>query len=119
MPTRNPKSRRGAQGDAARALELHRLLVERAPQMLWAAVEDGSVDFFNARTYEYTGKTPGELEGWSWRAVVHADDWERCAALWTKALKKGQPYEVECRLRRHDGRYLWHLVAAMPVREGG
>ena len=87
--------------------------------MAWSARADGSIDFFNARVYQYTGRNHKQLEGWGWRAMVHPDDWKRCFALWTKAFTKGQPYEVEYRLRRRDGKYLWHLAAAMPLREGG
>jgi signal transduction histidine kinase len=32
-------------------------------------------------------------------------------------LDRGQPFEVEYRLRRHDGVYRWHLTRALPVRD--
>ncbi len=107
------------QAEAAQSAQFYRQVAETIPQMVWSALPDGSTDFFNARVFEYTGRSQRQLEDWGWRAVVHPDDLERCLAHWTNAFKKGQPYEVEYRLRRRDGRYFWHLGAAMPLREGG
>lgn len=118
MADRPVRARRRISAEPAVAEEFYRKLVDSVPQMIWAARPDGSVDFVNARLLEYTGCSAQELEGWGWRSVVHPDDWENCLARWTKAYKKGYPYEVEYRLRRRDGRYFWHLGAAMPQREG-
>lgn len=119
MPNQVAKPRRGERAEAALEAEQFRLLTDFSPTMQWTARPDGSAEFFNARVLEYTGRSQAQLEGWGWRDVVHPDDWERCLARWTKAFGKGQPYEVEYRLRRRDGRYLWHLGTAMPQREGG
>lgn len=118
MPNRVFKTRRGARAEAAQPAQFFRELVENLPHIAWTARADGSAEYFNARASGFTGRTLKQLEGWGWRSIVHPDDWERCLARWTKAFKTGVPYEVEYRLRRHDGRYLWHLGAAMPVREG-
>jgi PAS domain S-box-containing protein len=118
MASRLPKPRRAARAEVAQPAEFYRELAETLPHMAWTARPDGSLDYFNPRVYEYTGRTQRQLEGWGWRSVVHADDWERCLARWTRAFKTGAPYEVEYRLRRRDGRYFWHLGAAMPQREG-
>lgn len=119
MSNRVTKSRRGAQAESTHSAQFYRQLADLSPHMLWTALADGALDFFNARVYEYTGRSQAELVGWGWRSVIHPDDWERCLARWTKAFRKGHPYEIEYRLRRRDGRYFWHLGAAMPHREGG
>jgi PAS domain S-box-containing protein len=119
MTHRFARPRRGALAETAPSAQFFRQLSDLVPQMLWTARPDGSIEYVNARVVEYHGRKVDQLQGWGWRSTVHADDWDRCAALWTKALKKGHPYEVECRLRRHDGRYFWHVVAAMPRRENG
>ncbi|HTP62191.1 MAG TPA: PAS domain-containing protein [Burkholderiales bacterium] len=119
MPDRLLKIRRGAQPEATAPAQFFHQVAETLPHMVWTARADGSAEYFNSRVLEYTGRTLGQLEGWGWRSMVHPDDWQRCLARWTKAFKKGQPYEVEYRLRRRDGRYYWHLGSAMPLREGG
>lgn len=93
----------------------YRLISETIPHIVWSASADGRVDFFNRRCYEYTGLQAGELEGWGWKAVVHAEDLERCVASWTRALQSGERYEIEYRLRRHDGEYRWHHGSAVPL----
>jgi PAS domain S-box-containing protein len=105
--------------DPAAPAHFFRQVAETLPHMAWTARPDGSLEYFNQRVFEYTGRNQRQLEGWEWRSIVHADDWEQSLARWTRAFKTGNPYEVEYRLRRHDGRYLWHLGAAMPLREGG
>ena len=36
---------------------------------------------------------------------------------WERALNDGHQYEIECRLRRADGEYRWHIGRAVPVRD--
>ena len=36
---------------------------------------------------------------------------------WGKAVASGEPFEVEYRLRRHDGEYRWTLARGLPVRD--
>jgi PAS domain S-box-containing protein len=119
MPNRSVKPRRSAQHEAAPSAQFFRQLIEMVPQMLWTAYRDGSIEFVNARVCEFHGRSRSQLAGWGWRGMVHPDDWERSLAVWTRAIKKGQPYEVPCRLRRQDGRFVWHQVSAIPHREAG
>ncbi len=41
----------------------------------------------------------------------------RSEARWKQATDTGEPYEIEYRLRRHDGTYRWFLGRALPVRD--
>ncbi|MFY9314525.1 MAG: PAS domain S-box protein [Burkholderiales bacterium] len=119
MASRFAKPRCTTQGISDQPVQFFQQMADHSPHMLWAARPDGMVEFVNARVCEYAGRSREQLEDSGWRSLVHPDDWERCLARWVKAHKKGHPYEVEYRLRRHDGRYFWHLGAAMPHREGG
>ncbi|MGQ0656066.1 MAG: sensor histidine kinase [Betaproteobacteria bacterium] len=102
-----------AHDDSAR---LYRLIADTIPHMVWTARADGSVDYCNWRCHEYTGLDSAHLAGWSWQAVVHPDDWQCCLATWTRCLQSGERYEIEYRLRRHDGVYRWHHGVAVPTR---
>lgn len=119
MPSRSLRPRRGPRAEVALAPEIFRQMVETLPHMAWSARPEGTVEFLNQRVLEYTGCTHEQLEDWGWRLMVHPEDLERCVERWTRAFTKGHPYEVEYRLRRHDGAYLWHLGAAMPLRKSG
>jgi PAS domain-containing protein len=47
-----------------------RTLADAIPQLCWTANADGGVSWFNQRTYEYTGTTPEQMEGWGWQSVL-------------------------------------------------
>jgi PAS domain S-box-containing protein len=96
---------------------LFRTMAESIPNHAWTGGPDGMLDWFNRRVYEYTGAEAPELDGDRWGAVVHPDDLPRASERWAKSLSDGSPYEVEFRLRRHDGAYSWFLGRALPVRD--
>jgi PAS domain S-box-containing protein len=95
-----------------------RQLADAMPQIVFSAGPDGHVDYFNRQWYEYTGLPPGEVGYESWRHV-HADEGalERVNRVWNESMRTGRPYEIEYRLRRHDGAFRWHLGRALPVRD--
>lgn len=37
------------------------------------------------------------------------------AGIWTACVASGDPYNIEFRLRRHDGAYRWFLVRGLKV----
>ena len=93
----------------------YRNLADVVPNIVWTAFPDGTVDYFNRRWFEYTGITSERAAG-SWRAALHPDDVEPFMAAWQRSLAAGERHELECRLRRADGRYRWHLCRAVPER---
>lgn len=101
-----------------RASELQlREFAQAMPNHVWAAGPDGQLDWFNDVLVRYSGSTLEQLQGNPWQAMVHADDVARAQLQWARALVSGQPYEIEFRLRRSDGQYLWHLTRAQPIRD--
>jgi PAS domain S-box-containing protein len=96
--------------------QLYRLIAETIPHMVWTADAQGASDYFNRRTYEYTGLGAKALLGSGWKQVVHPDDIERCIAAWSHAQAHAERFEFEYRLRRADGAYRWHHASAEPLR---
>ena len=94
-----------------------RQMIDAIPQMVWSTRPDGHHDYFNARWYEVTGTPPGSTDGEGWADVFHPDDQPGTWAKWERSLATGDPYEVEYRLRRRDGRYAWVLGRALPLRD--
>jgi PAS domain S-box-containing protein len=93
-------------------------LIEAIPQQVWTARPDGTLDYVNRRVLDYFDCQPDDLLGWEWQSVLHPDDLPACQASWSSALRTGEPYEIEFRLRRAiDGAYRWHLARAMPVKD--
>jgi PAS domain S-box-containing protein len=85
------------------------------PGMVWTALPDGRIDWFNARVPEYSGVPAEALKPDGW-APVHPDDVETAARLWRAALAAGTPFDAEYRIRRHDGMFRWHVTRAIPIR---
>ncbi len=90
-----------------------------APQIVWTAKADGSLDYYNRRSFEYTGMTPEETRERGWAPVHgHPDDRQASRAKWTNAVATGEPHEGRYRLKRaSDGTYRWHLGRALPIRD--
>jgi len=93
------------------------VLAESLPQLVWSARPDGHHDYFNRRWHEFTGLTPEEGLGEGWAAPLHPDERPKILDLWKVALRTGEPYEGEHRLRRADGVYVWMLSRGIPIRD--
>jgi PAS domain S-box-containing protein len=93
-----------------------RAIADSMPQMVWSTLPDGFHDYYNARWYEFTGVPPGSTDGEGWNGMFHPEDQDRAWARWRHSLETGEPYEIEYRLRRHDGVYRWTLGRAQPIR---
>jgi PAS domain S-box-containing protein len=93
-----------------------RVIADAVPQMMWSALADGWIDWYNARWYDYTGQTRDEAEGWGWQAVHHPEDLPEVMRAWPRSIATGEPFEMEFRLRGADGRFRWFLTRATPLR---
>ncbi|PZQ45671.1 MAG: hybrid sensor histidine kinase/response regulator [Rhodovulum sulfidophilum] len=103
--------------EALRASEARfRAFAEAMPNQAWTATTDGSLDWFNERVGEYSGRDGAALTGHGWFDIIHAEDRADAIARWREGLTAETLYETELRLRRADGEYRWHLVRALPVR---
>jgi PAS domain S-box-containing protein len=110
--------RRQAEESLEEARNHYRFLAETIPQIVWTARPDGWLDYYNQRWFEYTGMTLEQTQGWGWGPVLHPDDLQNCVDVWNKAVRNGEPYEIEYRFKRaSDGVYRWHLGRALPFRD--
>lgn len=92
-------------------------IADSMPQMVWSTLPDGFHDYYNARWYEFTGVPAGSTDGEAWNGMFHPDDQDRARQRWAHSLATGELYEIEYRLRRHDGAYRWTLGRATPIRD--
>ncbi|MEP3436286.1 MAG: PAS domain-containing protein [Hoeflea sp.] len=83
---------------------------------IWTAARDGKIEWLNDRVLAYSGETAESLKGDGWGGIVHPEDLPDAAASWAEAIKTGKVYQTEFRIRRHDGKYRWHVVRATPVK---
>jgi two-component system CheB/CheR fusion protein len=98
--------------EALRASEQQfRFLADSIPQLVWTATPEGRLAFANRRWYEFTGVAPGH-EAYAWREICHPDDLQATADAWERAVRTGDAYTREHRIRRLDGEYRWLLSRA-------
>jgi len=111
-------SERRQAADKLRASERSlRELTETIPQMLWSAQEDGTVNYCNQRTLDYTGLSAGEVRGSGWLTAVHPDDVEETTRAWLGSVTSGEAFRCEFRFRREPGGYRWCISNAVPLRD--
>jgi PAS domain S-box-containing protein len=90
-------------------------LAAATAQMIWTADPDGLVREPSPSWKEYTGQSQEEWICHGWLDVVHPDDRERTRRAWLGAVEQKRPYEVEYRVRRHDGVYRWTVARGAPI----
>ena len=94
-----------------------REIAQATPQVVWTADPAGIPDFVNDRWCQYSGLDADDTLGEHWILSVHPDDRPRIAQEFERFIEAGNEFEMEHRLRRHDGVYRWHLVRAIPIRD--
>jgi PAS domain S-box-containing protein len=88
------------------------------PALIWVDAADQGRTLVNRAWREFTGAGPDDDLDDGWLARVHPDDAERCGEVRTAAMAGGEPFELEYRLRRADGRYRWVLERGAPLGAG-
>ena len=53
-----------------------------------------------------------------WKRTVHPDDYEQMATGFRNGLRRGEAWNVEYRVLRANGDYVWHRVGARPTFDG-
>ena len=104
---------------AAKALrageQRHRSYIELTGQLGWTANAAGEVVEDLPAWRAFTGQSEEDIKGAGWADALHPDDRERALEAWRKAQAAKSAYEIECRVRRHDGVYRHWLTRAVPL----
>jgi PAS domain S-box-containing protein len=84
-----------------------RAVADLLPHLAWSCRPDGHCDYLSRRWVEYTGVPEARHHGRGWLAAVHPDDRDRTGAAWAAFVAGRGEYDIDYRLRRHDGVYRW------------
>ncbi|AWN38275.1 GAF domain-containing hybrid sensor histidine kinase/response regulator [Methylobacterium radiodurans] len=96
----------------------YRALADALPQLIWIfSIETGENAYVNQQFERFYGSIgPSRAER---LARNHPEDAERMDRAWRTAIRTRSPYQIEGRLRRHDGAYRWHRLVMIPIRQRG
>jgi PAS domain S-box-containing protein len=89
-------------------------LTNSAPAMIWLADPENRCTYVNKQWLDFTGRTAEEELGMGWRRGMHPEDYEAGPESLASHFDARQPFELEFRLRRHDGEYRWLYNCGIP-----
>jgi len=103
--------------------EKYHMLVENAPSVLWKTNENGISSLISSNIKEVYGYTPEEIykeDHIGWFAGIHQDDLTKVKENFQALFDQGKKFEVEYRIKRKDGKWIWaHDVAKFVSEENG
>ncbi len=97
------------------SLDRYGSYVDVTGELGWTTTADGGVVEDLPSWRLYTGQTYEEIQGRGWSKAVHPDDLEHILKAWEDAIREKKRYEVEYRIRRHDGVYRDFMVRGVPL----
>ena len=94
--------------------ERFRLVANTAPVLIWMSDTDEQCTYFNRPWLEFTGR-PLETElGSGWSEGVHPEDLTAYMDACAQEFDRRERFEIQYRLRRHDGKYRWMSEIGVP-----
>jgi formate hydrogenlyase transcriptional activator len=95
-----------------------RRMTDAIPQAVLVMRPDGTPIYANKIALEYTGLMLEDVLSGEFRErIFHPHDLERTRDERQNAFELGDPFEVEQRCRRADGRYRWFLLRYNPLKD--
>ena len=94
--------------------ERFRLVANAAPVMIRMSGTDKLCNYFNGPWLDFTGGSLASEIGDGWFKGVHPEDASRCMQTYVESFDKRKTFEMQYRLRRHDGEFRWVLDLGTP-----
>ncbi|KAI9777207.1 MAG: hypothetical protein M1835_005308 [Candelina submexicana] len=96
---------------------LLRTIIDSIPvQIFTAAPQNGEITWVNSKFLTYRGQTVNEFKNDPWSSI-HPTERNDYLKKWGQALRSGEQFSQQVRIRRFDGNYRWFYVRAAPLRD--
>lgn len=89
------------------------LIEDNISILFWIGDKDGRIIYISDETKDYFGFDYKTIKN-NWLDFVHIEDKKETQEKWEYCVNNKQKYLHEFRLKRHDGKYIWHRVKATP-----
>jgi len=95
-----------------------RTIIDTVPHVIVVLAPDGTTLYANQVTLNLTGLSLGDaIEHGAFPLAFHPDDADRFRVERQARLLRGDPFELEMRLRLRNGQYRWQLCQYNPLKE--
>lgn len=85
------------------------------PAMIWVMDLQGDCHHVNRAWLEFTGRKLEDAVGNGWVSMMHPEDGAVWQTQMADAIRSNAPFDMECRVRRRDGRYRWLRKRGTPL----
>ncbi|KAL3428205.1 hsp90-like protein [Phlyctema vagabunda] len=93
------------------------LMLDSLPAHVFVALpQTGEIVWVNSRYLTYRGQSVSELYQDPW-ASIHPEERESYLKSWTHAVKTGEQFSMQVRIKRFDGNYRWFYTRAVGSRD--
>ncbi len=93
-------------------------ILDSSLQLTSVGDPEGSVNYFSKSYLDYSGISLEEaIKSRSWNAIIHPDMITVVEGARPEAVAKGEIFNMEILLKRHDGEYRWHSTRTLPIRD--
>jgi two-component system, cell cycle sensor histidine kinase and response regulator CckA len=97
--------------EALRASEAnYRTLVSHTPAVLWTTDQNGHTSFISSNVEQVYGYTAREIIASGdnlWFGRIHSEDMASVKAAYAAMIERGKPFDIEYRIQRQDGNWIW------------
>lgn len=110
----------GDEGNVDKAIKSDiniKMLTDLAPTIIWTRDASGKLTYLNNFWFEFTGCEYTLIDAILWKESIHPDDMDDLREKLNQSMERGEPYESECRIKRHDGEYRWFRIATRAVKD--
>jgi PAS domain S-box-containing protein len=100
--------------------EKYRSLIDHIPDVVWTADSNRDLVYISGNAVKVLGYTSEELLGGQlWLDRIHPEDAARVGQAYQKLFSDGEKFDVEYRICRKDGGWIWLHNRALVTRPGG
>jgi len=97
--------------------EKYRSLIDHIPDVVWTADSNGDLIYISGNAAKVLGYDPEELLGGQlWLNRIHPEDAARVGQAYQKLFSAGEKFDVEYRICRKDGGWIWLHNRALSTR---